>query len=238
MAHASLTRWFPFLAWPRPSRALLRGEFWAGITVGLMLVPQGVAYAQLAGMPLVTGIGGVTFALTLATAPRLYWGVLAGLVMNLSHFLYQRLHPRIIEVGLHPDGSLRDRRLWQLPPLAPRLLALRMDAALDFASASSLERHVAEHLAAHPEVRQLCLFAQPINRIDVTGVEMFARLRGLLRTRAGTLHVSGLKLPVQQTLERAGALAPGPDLALYRADVQALAALQAGAEPETPAQGC
>ena len=56
MAHASLTRWFPFLAWPRPSRALLRGEFWAGITVGLMLVPQGVAYAQLAGMPLVTGI--------------------------------------------------------------------------------------------------------------------------------------------------------------------------------------
>ena len=42
MAHASLTRWFPFLAWPRPSRALLRGEFWAGITVGLMLVPQGL----------------------------------------------------------------------------------------------------------------------------------------------------------------------------------------------------
>lgn len=183
-------------------------------------------------------ISGVTFVLTLATAPRLYWGVLTGLVMNLSHFLYQRLHPRIIEVGLHPDGSLRDRHLWQLPPLAPRLLALRMDAELDFASASSLERHVAEHLAAHPDVRHLCLFAQPINRIDITGVEVFARLRSLLRARAGTLHVSGLKLPAQQTLERAGALAPGPDLALYRADPQAIAALQAGAEPGMPAQGC
>ena len=34
----------------------MRGEFWAGMTVGLMLVPQGVAYAALAGMPLVTGI--------------------------------------------------------------------------------------------------------------------------------------------------------------------------------------
>ena len=41
VTRAHLLRWFPFLAWPRPSRALLRGEFWAGMTVGLMLVPQG-----------------------------------------------------------------------------------------------------------------------------------------------------------------------------------------------------
>lgn len=173
-------------------------------------------------------IGGVTFALTLATAPRLYWGVLVGLVMNLSHFLYQRLHPRIIEVGLHPDGSLRDRHLWQLPPLAPHLLAVRMDAELDFASATALERHVAEHLSTHPEVRQVCLFAQPINRIDVTGVEIFLRLRGLVRERGGTLHISGLKLPVEQVLERAGALVPHADLAMYRTDAEALAALQQG----------
>src|SRR6218665_797158 len=53
---SSLTRWLPFLAWPRPDRQLLKGEFWAGMTVGLLLVPQGVAYAALAGMPLVTGI--------------------------------------------------------------------------------------------------------------------------------------------------------------------------------------
>jgi SulP family sulfate permease len=35
---------------------LLRGEALAGLTVGLMVIPQGVAYAQLAGMPLITGI--------------------------------------------------------------------------------------------------------------------------------------------------------------------------------------
>ena len=51
-----LTRYFPFLRWPRPSAALLRGEAMAGLTVGLMVIPQGVAYAQLAGMPLITGI--------------------------------------------------------------------------------------------------------------------------------------------------------------------------------------
>ncbi|MCC2636195.1 MAG: sulP, partial [Ramlibacter sp.] len=70
-----------------------------------------------------------TFAVTLLTSPRIYWGVLTGVVLGLAHFLYLRLHPRIIEVGLHPDGSLRDRQLWNLPPLAPQLYALRMDAA-------------------------------------------------------------------------------------------------------------
>lgn len=176
-------------------------------------------------------IGGVTFALTLATAPRMYWGVLVGLLMNLSHFLYQRLHPRIIEVGLHPDGSLRDRHLWNLPALAPRLLALRMDAELDFASASALERRVTEHLATHPDVVHLCLMAQPINRIDVTGVETFAQLLALLQSRGGTLHVSGLKLPVEQVLRQAGLLEPGTGLAMYRTDGEALVALQKLPQP-------
>ena len=51
-----LHRFFPFLQWPRPNAALLRSESLAGLTVGLMVIPQGVAYAALAGMPLVTGI--------------------------------------------------------------------------------------------------------------------------------------------------------------------------------------
>lgn len=176
-------------------------------------------------------IAGVTFALTLATAPRMYWGVLMGLVMNLSHFLYQRLHPRIIEVGLHPDGSLRDRHLWDLPPLAPRLLALRMDAELDFASASALQRRVSEYLSQHPDVNHLCLLAQPINRIDVTGVETFAHMLALMQSRGGTLHLSGLKLPAEKVLRQAGLLQPGPFLAMYRTDAEALAAFRQLAAP-------
>ena len=33
-----------------------------------------------------------------------------------------------------------------------------------------------QDLGAHPDVRHLCLLAQPINRIDVTGLEVFAQL--------------------------------------------------------------
>lgn len=177
-----------------------------------------------------------TFAVTLLSAPRIYWGVLTGVLIGLAHFLYLRLHPRIIEVGLHPDGSLRDRHLWKLPPLAPRLFALRMDAELDFASATAMERAIAEHLATHPEVKHVCLFAQPINRVDATGVEMFTQLRKLLADRGITLHISGIKLPVERVLEKAGALAGGPLLRTYRTDTEALEAFGRLAREATSAE--
>jgi SulP family sulfate permease len=165
-----------------------------------------------------------TFAVTIISAPRIYWGVLTGVVLGLAHFLHHRLHPRIIEVGLHPDGSLRDRHLWQLAPLAPQTYALRMDAELDFASASALERAIVDHLAANPYVRHVVLFAQPVNRIDATGVEVFSQMRGMLHDRGITLHISGIKLPVERVLQRAGALDEGPLLKMYRTDVDALLA--------------
>lgn len=168
----------------------------------------------------------VTLVITLLSAPRLYWGVLAGMLMGLSHFLHTRLHPRIIEVGLHADGSLRDRHLWKLPPLAPQLYALRMDAELDFAAASSLERAVVEHLSHHHDVHHVCLFAQPINRIDATGVESLAKLEAMLAERHITLHISGMKLPVETVLHRAGCLQPHAGLRMYRTDAEAIHALQ------------
>ncbi|MDO4592627.1 MAG: SulP family inorganic anion transporter [Comamonadaceae bacterium] len=167
-----------------------------------------------------------TFALTLATAPRLYWGVLTGVMLSLCHFLYQRLHPRILEIGEHADGSLRSRSIWNLPPLAPHVLALRMDAEWDFASASALERYIADALQQRSDVQMLYLDAHSINRIDVTGVESFFRLRQSLQKQGISLHIGGLKLPVEAILQKAGALVAGPDLHLYRTNTQALTCLR------------
>ena len=177
-------------------------------------------------------IAAITFGITIAAAPALYWGVLSGVLMALSYFLYQRLHPRIIEVGLHADGSLRDRQLWALPALAPHTYALRMDAGLDFATASQFERNVTEYLTAHPHTRHVCLFAHAINRMDATGAEAFARLVSQLHQRRVTLHLAGMKLPVEKMLHAAGALAPHPLLHTYRTDAEALAALRAIADEQ------
>jgi SulP family sulfate permease len=169
---------------------------------------------------------GLTFAITLLSTPRIYWGVLAGVLIGLSHFLHTRLHPRIIEVGLHEDGSLRDRHLWQLPPLAQNVFALRMDAELDFAAASSFEKYITEKLRDLPGIQHVCLFAQPINRIDATGVETLQQLRKQLSQRHIQLHISGIKLPVENTLRKAGELEGQDGVRLYRTDTEAMVALR------------
>lgn len=51
-----LTRFLPFLNW-FPLRAdTLRGDLIAGITVAMILIPQAMAYATLAGLPVVYGL--------------------------------------------------------------------------------------------------------------------------------------------------------------------------------------
>lgn len=48
---------FPILQWlPQYKRTWLSGDIAAGITVGIMLVPQGMAYAMIAGLPPVFGL--------------------------------------------------------------------------------------------------------------------------------------------------------------------------------------
>ena len=81
-APTGVARAVPILHWarnyPRPN---LRGDLVAGLTVAVMLVPQGMAYANLAGMPPVTGlyaaiVGIVAYAL-LGTSGSLAVGPVA-----------------------------------------------------------------------------------------------------------------------------------------------------------------
>ena len=52
----------PILDWlPNYRRSYLKGDITAGITVGIMLVPQGMAYAMIAGLPPVYGLYAAIF---------------------------------------------------------------------------------------------------------------------------------------------------------------------------------
>ncbi|NDV17137.1 sulfate permease [Muricauda sp. TY007] len=52
-----IKRYLPFLSWMSTyNKSLLRGDLVAGLTVGIMLVPQGMAYAMIAGMPPIYGL--------------------------------------------------------------------------------------------------------------------------------------------------------------------------------------
>ena len=52
-----LKQLFPILQWlPEYKRSYLSGDISAGITIGIMLIPQGMAYAMIAGLPPVFGL--------------------------------------------------------------------------------------------------------------------------------------------------------------------------------------
>lgn len=54
---ASIQKWVPILQWlPSYEKTNLRGDLSAGMTVAVMLIPQGMAYAVLAGLPPVYGL--------------------------------------------------------------------------------------------------------------------------------------------------------------------------------------
>jgi SulP family sulfate permease len=61
---SGLSRFVPIMGWGRNyQKGDLGPDLTAGLTVGAMLVPQGMAYAQLAGLPPEVGLYSVTLPL-------------------------------------------------------------------------------------------------------------------------------------------------------------------------------
>jgi SulP family sulfate permease len=79
-----LGRWVSVVEWaPRYRRAYLRGDLVSGVTGAAVLVPQGMAYAQIAGLPPVVGLYAsvlplIAYAL-LGRSPQLGVGPLASI---------------------------------------------------------------------------------------------------------------------------------------------------------------
>lgn len=70
MKTSSLHTWLPFLRWFPMSKEGIRADVITGITVALLLVPQSMAYAQLAGLPVVYGL----YASVLPVIIAAMWG--------------------------------------------------------------------------------------------------------------------------------------------------------------------
>lgn len=169
-----------------------------------------------------------TFVATLIAAPQLQWGVLAGFMLALLHFLYQRSHPRLIEVAAHPDGTLRDRRRFALPRLAPDLFAVRMDSSLNFVTAPLLERFVLDACEADPSIRRVLLHCSPINDIDTTGLDSLRHLIEGLQDRGIEIYVSSMKKQIEDAMRRDGLFHKLPETALFRTEAAAISSLQTG----------
>lgn len=170
-------------------------------------------------------VAAVTFGVTLASVPYLHWGVFAGFVVSLLCFLYRRSRPRIIEVSIHADGTLRDRHLHLLEPISPDVLAVRIDAAITYITAPVLERFVSDSIAHMPEVGTVLLCLSSANDIDATGVEMLKHMYTNLDDIDVRLRLSGVKKQVMEVLERTSILGDLGEGAVFATDREAIARL-------------
>ena len=60
----SFKQYLPVLDWlPKYKKDNLKGDISAGLTVGVMLIPQGMAYAMIAGLPPIYGLYASTIPL-------------------------------------------------------------------------------------------------------------------------------------------------------------------------------
>jgi SulP family sulfate permease len=95
----SLQRWLPFLQWwPLVNRNTLRADLVAGLTGGLILVPQGVAFATIAGMPPEYGLYAAMLPAVVAALWGSSWHLVSGPTTAISIVVFATMSP-LAEAG-------------------------------------------------------------------------------------------------------------------------------------------
>jgi len=114
---------------------------------------------------------------------------------------FRNLVPRVVELSLHADGSLRDAGRHRLA-LCPKIVAVRFDGPLNFATVSSFQEQLSACLARRPAARHVLLAGHTIDRLDTEAAEELVQLFARLRERGLRVAVSGLRDEVLDVLRR------------------------------------
>lgn len=143
----------------------------------------------------------VTFIGTLAFAPNIDRGILIGAITTILLYLYRPMKPRMILLGRHPDGALRDARLYALPT-SEHVIALRFDGSLYFANVPYFEDTLLDTLASSPKARYVLIQGTGISEIDASGQEVLRDIARRLRENGITLALTSLRHPVATNAAR------------------------------------
>lgn len=145
----------------------------------------------------------VTFFATLALAPHLDKGILIGASLALILYLLRTMKPRVAILGRHPDGTLRDAKVHDLPT-SEHIIAVRFDGSLYFANVPLFEDAILEAIANHPKAKFILVVGDGINQLDASGEEIIHHLVQALRENGVTIVFSGLKQQVLQVMKNTG----------------------------------
>lgn len=130
------------------------------------------------------------------------WGLVLGVGLSLLLYLARSSRPHIAEVGLVPGTEHFRNVLRHEVKTAPQLLSLRVDESLYFANARSLEDRINNVVASRPGLRHVLLQCSAINAIDASALESLEAIAQRLQDAGIKLHLSEVKGPVMDRLER------------------------------------
>ncbi len=143
----------------------------------------------------------ITFICTLAFAPHLDKGIMVGVVLSLSVFLYKRMRPSVVSLSRAEDQALRCARIYQLKE-CKYIAMIRFDGPLFFANASYLEDKIMEIMREKKELKHIVIVSNGINDIDASGEETLSLLVDRVRSAGVEISLSGVNEAVMSVFKR------------------------------------
>ena len=168
----------------------------------------------------------VTFVATLAFAPHLDNGIMVGAGLAIILYLYRTMKPRVAILGRHPDGTLRDVKVHDLP-VSEKIIAMRYDGSLYFANVPYFEDTILEAVANNPQAKHVLIVSDGINQLDASGDEVIHHVVERLRSNGIRVVFSGLKRQVLDIMRSSGLLKYIGEENLYVDEERALEAIYA-----------
>ena len=151
------------------------------------------------------GIAAVaTFVITIASAPSIQYGILAGMSLSIALLLFRMMRPRISAIGSGIGDNLRDTEGLLPATLPPKLAALRFDRSLFFVNASFFEEALIELERNNPQLEYILVIASGINEIDASGIEMLLNVQERFKLNGISIGFSGIKRQVRDVMDRTG----------------------------------
>jgi sulfate permease, SulP family len=130
-------------------------------------------------------------------------GVSAGVVLSIFLHLYKTSRPHIAEVGLVPGTQHFRNILRHKVETHPAVLTIRIDESLYFANARFLEDYVYDRVVPDKALKHVILMCSAVNEIDMSALESLEAINHRLKSLDVSLHLSEVKGPVMDRLQRA-----------------------------------
>ena len=129
-------------------------------------------------------------------------GISSGIVLSVLLHLYATRKPHMAIVGRIAGTEHFRNVLRHDVETIPGIMGIRVDENMYFANAGFLKREILQHVESNPDIKHCILMLSSVSDIDSSGLEVLECLNQKLQKNQVCLHLSEVKGPVMDKLEK------------------------------------